>query len=175
MGVLIKKINRFDIATFQWCMSRKYSPHIAAVSRWISHAGDGIYYLIIGLLLALLEPYYGPDLLVTGLIVFSIELPIYLTLKNLIKRKRPSEAIHDFVAILIPSDKFSFPSGHTAAGFVMATLIYYYYPPFTIVAYSLATVIGISRVLIGVHFPSDIVAGALLGIICTSITILYFG
>ena len=163
MGTLFKKINRFDLVTFHWCNSRKYSPQIAAVSRWISHCGDGIYYFLIGVALALYEQTYGLTYFLAVLLAFSIELPLYLILKNSIKRRRPNDVIAEFVAFLIPSDKFSFPSGHTAAAFVMATLTSWYYPAFTTAAFTLASMIGLSRILLGVHFPSDILAGAILG------------
>lgn len=163
MGTLLKKINHFDLVAFQWCLSRKHAAQIAAVSRWVSHIGDGVYYLIIGVIVALLEPVFGMSFLLTGLFAFSIELPLYLILKNSIKRRRPDDVLAEFVAFLIPSDKFSFPSGHTAAAFVMATLVSFYYPSFLLLAYSLASVIGFSRVLLGVHFPTDLVAGAVLG------------
>lgn len=165
MGILLKKIYQFDLFTFRWCLSRKHSPQIAAVSRWISHTGDGVYYLIVALILAWTEKEFGAKFLISGLLAFSIELPTYLVLKNSIKRRRPNDVIVEFVAFLVPSDKFSFPSGHTAAAFVMATLCFYYYPAFAVYAYSLAATIGLSRVLLGVHFPSDILAGVLLGIL----------
>jgi undecaprenyl-diphosphatase len=174
VGTLLKKINRFDVVAFQWCLSRKHSPQIAAVSRWVSHSGDGIYYFVIGIILALVEPVFGTTFFLTGLLAFSIELPFYVVLKNSIKRRRPDDVITEFVAFLIPSDKFSFPSGHTAAAFVMATLVSFYYPSFGFLACTLASVIGFSRVLLGVHFPSDILAGALLGSLSTLLAVFVF-
>ena len=47
----------------------------------------------------------------------------------------------------------------------MATMVSYYYPPFTPLAYLIATMIGSSRVLLGVHFPTDILAGMILGLV----------
>ena len=167
MGTLLKKINHFDQVAFQWCLSRKHAAKIAVISRWVSHSGDGIYYFIIGIVLALAERIYGLSFLLTGLLAFAVELPLYVLLKNSIKRRRPNDVITEFVAFLIPSDKFSFPSGHTAAAFVMAALVAFYYPAFSPLAYSLASLIGFSRVLLGVHFPSDIIAGAVLGTSCT--------
>ena len=174
METLLKKINHFDLIAFQWCLSRKHSRQLAMVSRWISHTGDGIYYVIIGIIVALLEPVVGLAFFITGVIAFAIELPLYVVLKNSIKRRRPDDVIAEFVAFLIPSDKFSFPSGHTAAAFVMATLISFYYPSFSLLAYTLASVIGFSRVLLGVHFPSDIVAGALLGSVSTILAVFLY-
>jgi len=171
---LLKKINHFDLVAFQWCLSRKHARQLARVSRWVSHSGDGIYYVIIGIIVALFEPVFGLPFFLTGLLAFGIELPLYLVLKNSIKRRRPDDVLTEFVAFLIPSDKFSFPSGHTAAAFVMATLISFYFPEFAPLAYSVASAIGFSRVLLGVHFPSDILAGALLGSLSTFLAIFIY-
>lgn len=174
MGTLLKKINHFDLVAFQWCLSRKHAAKIAVISRWVSHSGDGVYYVIIGIIVALVEKIYGLSFLLNGLLAFAIEIPFYILLKHSIKRRRPDDVITEFVAFLIPSDKFSFPSGHTAAAFVMATLVAFYYPAFTPLAYSLASLIGFSRVLLGVHFPSDIVAGAILGTFCTVVAVFLY-
>jgi len=165
MALLIDKINSYDLLAFKWCLSRKYSEQVARVSRWISRLGDGVYYLIFGLVLLWLEPAHGKEFFQCALLAFCFELPSYLILKNSIKRQRPNDVLQEFVAYLVPSDKFSFPSGHTAAAFLMATMVSYYYPPFTPLAYLIATMIGSSRVLLGVHFPTDILAGMILGLV----------
>jgi undecaprenyl-diphosphatase len=159
----LEKIGNFDVAAFKWCLSRRYSRQIARLSRWISRLGDGIYYLLGGVVLIWLEPVYGMSFFLCALIGFAFELPSYLLLKNTFKRQRPHDAIQDFVAYLVPSDKFSFPSGHTAAAFVMATTTSHYYPELAAPAYLIAVLIGTSRVLLGVHFPTDILAGMVLG------------
>lgn len=164
MAILLDKISRYEIVAFKWCLSRKYSEQVAKVSRWISRLGDGIYYLFFGLALLWYEPVYGKDFFLCALLGFTFELPSYLILKNSIKRQRPNDIIQEFVAHLVPSDKFSFPSGHTAAAFVMATMVAYFYPPYGLLAYVIATMIGGSRVLLGVHFPTDILAGMVLGL-----------
>ncbi len=164
MAILLEKINNYDLAAFKWCLSRKYSEQVAKVSRWISRLGDGVYYLIFGLALLWLEPVHSKAFFQCALLGFAFELPLYLILKNSIKRQRPNDVIQEFVAYLVPSDKFSFPSGHTAAAFVMATMITCFYPPYSLLAYFIAAMIGSSRVLLGVHFPTDILAGMVLGL-----------
>ncbi len=63
-----------------------------------------------------------------------------------------------------PWAQSSFPSGHTTAAFAAAALIANYWPRYRAVAYAVAAVVGISRVYLGVHYPTDVAAGALLGI-----------
>jgi undecaprenyl-diphosphatase len=109
-----------------------------------------------------------------------LERPLYFILKNGLKRSRPAQIIPGFNSIIIPSDHFSFPSGHTSGAFIFATAITLSLADasstFGINAetllistlYSWAVMVGVSRVMLGVHFPGDTLAGATLG---TSITI----
>jgi len=171
MAILLEKINYIELCAFKWCLSRRYSKQVARISRWVSRLGDGIYYLIFGLVLIYFEVSNGKPFFYACLLGFALELPTYLVVKNTIKRQRPHDAIQEFVAYLVPSDKFSFPSGHTAAAFVMATTIAQFYPPFAFLAYTVALMIGMSRVLLGVHFPTDILAGMVLGFVSAKTTL----
>ena len=65
-----------------------------------------------------------------------------------------------------PSDKYSLPSGHTAAAFLMASLLAAFYPAMAVVVFVWAGCIGASRLLLGVHYLTDLIAGALLGSGC---------
>lgn len=79
-------------------------------------------------------------------------------------RARPFVALHiQPVAYAITSDK-SFPSDHTALSFVIATMIFLHAKKSGIYAFVLAGLIGISRVIGGVHYPTDIMGGAVVGI-----------
>ncbi len=136
--------------------------------RLISRTGDGHFYILLALFLAVIEQ-QGFWFLVVGLIAFMFELPSYFVLKKAFKRSRPCDLLVS--AHIQPSDKFSLPSGHTAAAFLMATLIAHFYPGFALIAYTWASLIGLSRVLLGVHFPTDIIAGASLGIVSAWISL----
>jgi len=89
------------------------------------------------------------------------------TLKVVVNRSRPAVADPTLVA-LEDARKHSFPSGHTSSVFALATSISLDYPKWYIIApaYLGASLMGYTRCYLGVHYPSDVVAGAVLGTAC---------
>ncbi len=88
-----------------------------------------------------------------------------LILKNLVTRERPcwiNNSIQMLVAV--PQD-YSFPSGHTLSSFVAAVVIMHADKKLGITAYIIASLIAFSRLYLYVHFPTDVIAGILLGTI----------
>ncbi|MEI6067895.1 MAG: phosphatase PAP2 family protein [Methylococcaceae bacterium] len=160
---LLYSIHKYDVFMFTWLINTRMHSPLTKVSRHLSKTGDGpLYLLVIGTLFW--HEGIQSLFLKTILLAFLIERPVYFVLKNGLKRNRPEAALTNFRSIIKPSDQFSFPSGHTSAAFMMATLLSYYFPPLIIPLYCWATLVGCSRVILGVHFPTDILVGVFLGI-----------
>lgn len=152
-----------DCQLLLWCVkSHSYKRFITFV-RAISHTGDGYLHLLLPLMIMWIEPQQGLDFLLLVLTAFSVERPLYFILKNTLKRRRPPAVIPYFLSLVKPSDQFSFPSGHTMAAFLLAGLATIYFGSSASLLYVWAGAVGISRVILGVHFPTDIVAGACIG------------
>ena len=154
-------IQRWDQKTSQLCLSHSYNQFQARISRWVSRSGDGPFYLLAGVLLAWLDGARGLGFFLCTLKAFTLELPIYWLIKNSLKRERP----RNVPVFITPSDRYSLPSGHTAAAFLMAELVSGFYPMGLWCAFVWAGFIGASRLLLGVHYLSDLVAGACLGLL----------
>jgi len=160
---LLYSIHKYDVFMFIWLINTRMHSDLTKISRCLSKTGDGQLYLLIAAILFWIEGIESLSLQAI-LLAFLIERPVYFVLKNSLKRNRPEAALKNFHSIVTPSDQFSFPSGHTSAAFMMATLLGYHFPPLIIPLYCWATLVGCSRVVLGVHFPTDILVGAALGI-----------
>lgn len=88
---------------------------------------------------------------------------VFKLLKRISRRQRPCHLEPHCWADILPPDQFSFPSGHTMTAFSIALVISYFYPSLQWPMYFLAISIAVSRIVLGMHFLSDVLAGAVLG------------
>lgn len=139
--------------------------HIDSV---IGFASNGATLLAVGVLLYFFgRPAKGKlfdagKALVLGLLSITV---VVQALKHLIGRARPG--ITDSLLVIGPTLRpgyDSFPSGHTTAAFAFAFMLSQYYPRYRIFFYAFAVIAALDRINVHFHFPSDVIAGAILGI-----------
>lgn len=142
--------------------------------RVASRLGDGVFWYAIMLgLLAL----YGRDALVPVIHVGLTGLTgtlIYKWLKGKTLRPRPYEVIQDIWLTGKPLDKFSFPSGHTLHAVAFSVMLLSYFPLLAPIVLPFTILVALSRVVLGLHYPSDVIAGATIGVAIASISLLLF-
>ncbi|AXV66425.1 phosphatase PAP2 family protein [Pseudoalteromonas lipolytica] len=138
----------------------------------LSKTGDGGLYLMLFVgFWWFSEQLHFQQFALSLLVGFAIERPIYFLAKKRIARVRPCDCLVQG-AYLVPSDKFSLPSGHSAGAFVVATILTMYFPAFMAVWFIWAAGVAASRVIVGVHYPADVIVGAVIGSSCAVLAVM---
>lgn len=128
-----------------------------------TRGGDGWLWYGMGLVVAL----FGGDerllALLSALLAVSVGIGTFLKLKKSFGRKRPCALEPHCWATLLPPDQFSFPSGHTITAFAVTVSLGSFYPAMEPGLLFCACSIALSRILLGMHFLTDVLAGILIG------------
>ena len=162
---MLEKIVRFDNAAVVYIHTRLRSKMMDYFFIGATYLGSDVFAVgvILGLLLLPGSNFTAfAKNFALALVLSSVTVGV---LKYFVKRKRPFEVILELESLKIGIDQFSFPSGHTTAAFALAATIAFLTPnPFiSTVFVVLAAIVAMSRVYLGVHYPSDVTAGALIG------------
>jgi undecaprenyl-diphosphatase len=138
--------------------------------RWVrlyvlsaTRGGDGWLWYAMGLAILVLGGKTRFEAVGAAGISSVLSILLFLWLKRLTGRRRPCHIQPHCWATLLPPDQFSFPSGHTMTAFAVAVPLALFYPSLAIGVFFCALSIATSRILLGMHFLSDVVAGALIG------------
>jgi undecaprenyl-diphosphatase len=164
------RMNHFLQREHLWCLRANHWAEQTWVRRYfqtVSRLGDGIVWYLLGAVIPLVEGQRGLPVFLHLAVMAIITSTLYRYLKKWTKRPRPfanDARIHVWTA---PLDEFSFPSGHTlhAVSFTLVTVAYY--PMLAVVLIPLAISIALSRVVLGLHYPSDVFAATVIGSVLT--------
>jgi undecaprenyl-diphosphatase len=142
-----------------------------------TRAGDGWLWYALGVMVLLFGGEERLRALAAAGASAGTGVGLFILLKRLSGRKRPNEIEPHCWATLLPPDRFSFPSGHTITAFAVAVSLGLAYPFSLGVLVIAAVAIGTSRILLGMHFLSDVAVGASLGTVLalTSHSLLFQG
>lgn len=141
---------------------------------WATRLGDGWLWLLAAALLAA-SGNRGLQVLSAGLVASGLANALLIVTKARVRRARPCERAKtvgfdvDPLA-WFPSDRFSFPSGHALNAFAVGSLLALAFPLLTLPVLATAASVAASRVVLGLHWLSDVVAGALVGALIGSCT-----
>ncbi len=106
----------------------------------------------------------GKIIAVFSLIVITVSDQLSsFVVKNLVGRIRPCNALPDVKILAGCTDSFSFPSSHAVNNFAIAVFVNKFYPKLKWILFIVATLVSVSRIYVGRHYPSDVIGGAVIG------------
>ena len=167
----LARIHKWDLAVCVSCNRASRHRLIGSALRLVSRLGDGlIWYILIGAL-AICKVPGGPraalHMVLTGLGCTALHK--WLKVKTL--RPRPCHINPIITLGALPLDQFSFPSGHTLHAVAFTMLAVWYFPTLIWLLAPLTLLIALSRVVLGLHYPSDVLAGAAIGASISTLSI----
>lgn len=157
----------FSVACNRWGHRRGVRRSFALVSR----LGDGALWYALMALMVVVDGWRGLAVSIQLAGSTGIALLLYFRLKRYTRRRRPFASDPRIRALVRPLDEFSFPSGHTlhATVFTLVALAHYPLLGWLLVPFTLA--VAASRVVLGVHYPSDVLAAIGIGALLSAVSI----
>lgn len=167
MTEIIEFLYSIDVAVFRFIngsfanpVTDKFMPFITDVKNWY------ITYVLLWFLILFKGGRYRVGLSIAMLIVPALSDQLSSSLlKDLVARPRPCKVLENVHLLVGCTDSYSFPSSHAVNNFTAAIFFGYFYKNLKWIFIGVATLMALSRVFVGVHYPSDIIGGALIGII----------
>ncbi|HCA27780.1 MAG TPA: phosphatase PAP2 family protein [Betaproteobacteria bacterium] len=166
----LSQINAWDLT---WSLRFNHASRnrwIRQLFRLVSRLGNGVFWY--GLMLFLLLQMGRnavPGVIHMILVGLSCTF-IYKLIKATTSRTRPFQKHRNILCQAPPLDQYSFPSGHTLHAMAFTIVLLSYFPAFAWIAAPFTLLVALSRVILGLHYPTDVVAGALLGALIAAIS-----
>ena len=156
-------MNAFELSILWWIQEHLTNPFLDTVMPYISSlARHGEFWILVALILVCFKKTRKAGVAM-GIAMAAGYLIGNMGMKNLFARTRPYD-VTEVQLLVAKLHDFSFPSGHTLGSFEAATAMWFYHRKWGVAAFVLAALIGLSRLYLFVHYPTDVLAGAVLGI-----------
>ncbi len=171
MNQVLNRIQALDSAL---CVTVSHTSQYRLIRDWfriISRLGDGVFWYTLMLAILVVQQADGVKPVLHMLAAGLTGTLIYKWLKHKTHRPRPYQVHQDVWVVGKPLDHFSFPSGHTLHAVAFGLVALFYFPVLAIVLIPFIVMVAMSRVILGLHYPSDVLAGAAIGYVIALISI----
>ncbi len=155
-----------DGSILLWIQENLRTDFMTAIMKAVTRLGDkGIFWITVAVLFLLFKSTRKTGLALSiGLVINALIVNVWL--KNMVGRIRPYEVVEGLKCLIPEPSDASFPSGHASHAFVAVAVIWIMMSEkYGIIALIISAIIAWSRLYLGVHYPSDVLAGILIGII----------
>lgn len=176
---MLETINNWDVSVLDWMYENLRNPVCDAIFSTLTHLGDaGIFWIALSLVFIFTKKYRKIGIMMGAALLMGVIVGNGIV-KNVVARIRPYDLydkVHgttDYIKILIGAQSdYSMPSGHTQASFAAATALLINNRKYGVPAIILAFIISFSRLYLYVHYPTDVIAGMIMGITWAVLSVL---
>lgn len=157
-----------------WLHAGANFPTVMLLLVTVSWLGDGVlWYSLMGAL-PFIGGAVGKKVALYMVALGAVNLVFYKALKHRIARPRPYVNCPGIKACARSLDEFSFPSGHTMHAVAFSMLLSHFYPAYEAELWSFTALVALSRVVLGLHYPSDVAMGALIAVVTAKFFLVVF-
>jgi len=162
-GRVIERLDLFERNACRRINRFAHRPRVRALFAAVSRLGDGVFWYSLMLALPLGFGRQGAAVSAQMVAAGVVALFTYKWLKSHLVRERPFASDQLIVCTTAPLDRYSFPSGHTLHAVLFTTLTLTAFPVLWPVLIPFALLVALSRVVLGLHYPTDVLVGAAIG------------
>ena len=166
IGERIDKLDNYILFIIEKYVHNRYLDIIMPIVTLTANLG--IIWIVIAIGLILDKPY--------RLIGYSVLLTLFIStivgegiIKHIVRRVRPCNKQENISMICFKPNSYSFPSGHTLSSFAAAEMLSLYFSQYRLVFMAIAFFIALSRLYLYVHYPTDVLAGFIIGMLCSKV------
>ncbi len=159
MGRIMNMINASDIRVYLLLNRRLQCGFLDILMQGFTQLGSLIFAVVLPLFLYFSGRKDMVDLSVRIAAILVVSQILVQLVKRVVNRPRPFRVLENAIAKRPPTCKYSFPSGHTCAAFCLAFVLSNGLPGFGMIFFSIASMVGVSRIYLGAHYPTDVLVG----------------
>jgi len=166
-------MNQFHHVDSHLCITFNRTSHNILIRNFfkaVSRLGDGVFWYSLMALMLCVDQTHAFVPVAHMAIAGLIGTLIYKWLKVRTLRPRPFNVHQQISLRSVPLDQFSFPSGHTLHAVIFSMVAIHYYPMLSVALIPFTILVGLSRPILGLHYPSDVLVGTLIGILISTLS-----
>ncbi|MDF2503131.1 MULTISPECIES: phosphatase PAP2 family protein [Clostridium] len=166
---ILNRINIFDnyiLYAIKKYLKNRYLDRLMPIVTVMGNLG--IVWIIVAVTLMLDKPYKR----IGGIVILTLIISTIIgegIVKHIVRRVRPCNDKSNINLLISKPISYSFPSGHTSSSFAVAWVLSMYFSEYKIIFMTMAFLIALSRLYLYVHYPTDVIGGIIIGIICSKL------
>lgn len=178
LSITYRALQRIDAIELAVCLQvNRIGRYVSAARffRLISRLGDGWFWYALILVLPTLYGHMGAIVSLHIGLTALINVALFKYLKTRVVRVRPFSKLHEIERRAPIMDQYSFPSGHTMQAVCFTTMMFPYYPDSVWLLLPFTVLVAFSRIILGLHYPTDVLAGGFLGFVLARVSLYALG